>query len=903
MACASGRPSELVVVVVVAGLLQAGPCQSYSFKTGQCKAISPTVSDFSITKFLGTWQVIQGYNVASRCYSITIKEAEGVGSYALSVDKQLFSLRAAGIIHNLHYEAQLYPNPDDPASMVLRLPSHLYRDISYTVIGTDYNTWAVLWSCTSAMFGHLESALILARKSNLPLNELMEIRGKLQGLGVDLDEISSVQQSDCKPKLGGGFFTLELAPGTSKIPIDWDTLIPAGDMPALSPTGCFIQENGFYLYYEVCPSGSKNVVFKPSEDGAGNSSTTTVGSEGSLEGNGITPGDEDSGNDVEYYYYYIEETSTDSLESEDVPDVMIDEIEEGSVPNLKVKEKEKDSGPDVKVEEENSGPDVKVEEKEEGSGDDESNDEYDYYYYEYYDDYEYDEDYDYEKHDNENTSDDKTNEDNEDDEDTEDSEDYENDEYYDYDDGEGDDDYYYYDYYEDYEYYEDYDDEDEPEAETRALLALPSHEKVRRENRKNRPLSVTDGMKKKDIMNLLPDKKSITLGNSFAKTTKFKQLANKDGIEKTEMKNNLQKRNKRDLTENKGKDMKKIRNILKKESNIKEKTKGRKKVKKEIKNRKRNEMTKKKRKKNINQKKRKKNINKKGKKTKERKKNTIKKKGKKTKKRKKKNRRVAKLIMVSARLQQFLASKNVDIKRLPIGLRFTDLMALFSDPKERKKLLRLLRFAKRKWRVILRIKKLKAKGKKGLKIIRKEKRRSYPKRIKVKRRKGKNKSKMIRNRRENMKNKKRMSKQSRNKGLKNKMKGDKKGLGKEKSKKNKNNKRINVKKDKQHTNEKQKKVKIQMAKWKSNEKKRALRRDKKESEGDENIKGKDGTEKQESKKVKKLARKQKKKEKKWKREKRKKSSGKKNMRKENKKRVKRKRNKKKNKRNGKKLKQ
>ncbi|KAK7067231.1 hypothetical protein SK128_012566 [Halocaridina rubra] len=41
----------------------------------------------------------------------------------MAVDKQLFSLLAAGVVHNLHYEAQIYPNPKDPGMMVLRLPS------------------------------------------------------------------------------------------------------------------------------------------------------------------------------------------------------------------------------------------------------------------------------------------------------------------------------------------------------------------------------------------------------------------------------------------------------------------------------------------------------------------------------------------------------------------------------------------------------------------------------------------------------------------------------------------------------------------------------------------------------------------------------------------------------------
>ena len=39
------------------------------------------------------------------------------------MDKQLYSLRAAGIVHSLHMEAPLAPSKKDEAAMVLQLPS------------------------------------------------------------------------------------------------------------------------------------------------------------------------------------------------------------------------------------------------------------------------------------------------------------------------------------------------------------------------------------------------------------------------------------------------------------------------------------------------------------------------------------------------------------------------------------------------------------------------------------------------------------------------------------------------------------------------------------------------------------------------------------------------------------
>ena len=131
------------------------------------------------------------------------------------VDKQLYSLRTAGLVHNFHYESQIYPSSNDPATMVLRFPSRkyclktesklddlmiiivifiylrlsfeisisvteLFGDIMYQVTSTDYTGVSLVYSCKSSVFGHLETHLILSRTPSLNLQVIAELNKALQ---------------------------------------------------------------------------------------------------------------------------------------------------------------------------------------------------------------------------------------------------------------------------------------------------------------------------------------------------------------------------------------------------------------------------------------------------------------------------------------------------------------------------------------------------------------------------------------------------------------------------------------------------------------------------------------------------------------------------------------------------
>ena len=77
---------------------------------------------YFFSQFQGKWYVIQGSNVASRCYTMDWTVRNG-GGITVKVDKQLFSLRTAGIVHNFHYEAQVFQDASQLHILTLRFPS------------------------------------------------------------------------------------------------------------------------------------------------------------------------------------------------------------------------------------------------------------------------------------------------------------------------------------------------------------------------------------------------------------------------------------------------------------------------------------------------------------------------------------------------------------------------------------------------------------------------------------------------------------------------------------------------------------------------------------------------------------------------------------------------------------
>ncbi|XP_068223368.1 calponin homology domain-containing protein DDB_G0272472-like [Palaemon carinicauda] len=690
------RKKWVIGMVIFLMFFSGFPTSAFVFKTGECRSIAETVKNFDITKFIGTWYVIQSSNTAARCHTISFKENSG--SFAFIVNKQIYSLLAAGIVHNLHYEAQVFPNPKSPASMVVRMPSSLYSDISYEVIGTDYKNWAVMWACKNQMFGHLESGLVLSRTNTLSIESLTLIRKDLQSLGVT--SLSTVQQKDCNPKLGGGFFTLELASGTTSVSVDWETLIPDSQLPSEITDGCFVQEGNYFYFREVCPS----------------SNTTSE-----------TDGTNSTG---EYYYYYYDDPDEGALDGGDADnsDIGDNQDNDGTEGDYYYYYYEDGASGDEYYDAE--GLDGSGEQYYEysSSGDDADAEYTDEYYY-YYDDYSGDEYYDGEYYGDE----------------------YYSDEYYDDEYATAElqmatvekdlDDINESDSIQDYLEVDKYSISDSlPEIASRnwSLLLDTAAGDIGDIAWKVKGDSIASGripksiIPQKDNINMLLEKdetgelieRDVSLGLLRTKRDSKSKEVNKS-VEKVVKVSNEHKmgessspkkgellkiskdnKDKKDMEGNAKLISKNKKSISDKKPGQNKENKGKSKKKGKIRKKKRRKGKKKKRRRN-------KNKGRKGRRSRRKRKRKNRKRGK---NKRNKNPLVAKLIMMSGRLQKFLMTHNIGIRKLPVDLRLKDLYSYFRDKREKRRLRRLVKRAKRIWGSKVK-RKVKKKGKKNMKIF------------------------------------------------------------------------------------------------------------------------------------------------------------------------------------------
>jgi len=68
----------------------------------------------------------------------------------------------------------------------------------YTVIGTDYDNYALVWSCHKMIVGHRQSAQIMSRNTTLEKKLIHELRQVLSHYDLNEHYLTIVNQKDCE---------------------------------------------------------------------------------------------------------------------------------------------------------------------------------------------------------------------------------------------------------------------------------------------------------------------------------------------------------------------------------------------------------------------------------------------------------------------------------------------------------------------------------------------------------------------------------------------------------------------------------------------------------------------------------------------------------------------------------
>ncbi|PSN36978.1 Apolipoprotein D [Blattella germanica] len=161
-------------VAVVAAILVAG----VAFTKAQVPALGPcpeidTMRDFNMDRYLGQWYEAERYfalfEFAGKCVSANYSNM-GDGRINI-VNRQTSSL--TGIRSTIEGQVRTVGRTDD-SKLSVKFPSlPVLVDAPYWVIGTDYDNYAVVWSCSNFGLFSTRNAWILTR-SKTPSLDIME---------------------------------------------------------------------------------------------------------------------------------------------------------------------------------------------------------------------------------------------------------------------------------------------------------------------------------------------------------------------------------------------------------------------------------------------------------------------------------------------------------------------------------------------------------------------------------------------------------------------------------------------------------------------------------------------------------------------------------------------------------
>ncbi|XP_071538015.1 uncharacterized protein [Panulirus ornatus] len=161
-----------VVLTVLTGVLEMA--DAHQLQWGSCTSIKP-MQDFDPERFNGTWYVLKKLKTSSRCMSTNFLLQDGkflVTEIRTPILADLTAFRAT-----VSNEGYLHFSPSQPAKMELNWEGNLLDEFiktSFTIVDTDYDTYAVDVECQSWMLFKRVSATILAREPSLPEGRIEE---------------------------------------------------------------------------------------------------------------------------------------------------------------------------------------------------------------------------------------------------------------------------------------------------------------------------------------------------------------------------------------------------------------------------------------------------------------------------------------------------------------------------------------------------------------------------------------------------------------------------------------------------------------------------------------------------------------------------------------------------------
>ncbi|XP_061587431.1 apolipoprotein D-like [Cololabis saira] len=169
-------------------LLSALAAHATVIAPGRCPnvAVHP---EFDITKYLGKWYEIQklpNFFELGQCgtatYSLISPGVVGVFNRELlpsGATKEIYGSAVSSRVEPAKLQVKFYENT---------------RSHPYWVLSTDYDNYALVYSCSNYGAFHLDLAWILSRHASLPQHILDYLHSILVSIGVNVDKLITTNQ-------------------------------------------------------------------------------------------------------------------------------------------------------------------------------------------------------------------------------------------------------------------------------------------------------------------------------------------------------------------------------------------------------------------------------------------------------------------------------------------------------------------------------------------------------------------------------------------------------------------------------------------------------------------------------------------------------------------------------------
>ncbi|XP_032529061.2 apolipoprotein D-like [Danaus plexippus] len=177
-------------------LLLAATASAQIPSLGWCPDYQP-MADFNVNRFLGTWYESERYftvsELGSRCVAIKYNSTpEGRILVSNEITNSLTGLKRV-----LEGSMQMIGREGEGRMMIKYTALPRTYDNEFSILDTDYDNYAVMWSCSGIGPVHIQNAWVLTRERIPPLMVLQSAYSALERFRISRTFFVKTDQADC----------------------------------------------------------------------------------------------------------------------------------------------------------------------------------------------------------------------------------------------------------------------------------------------------------------------------------------------------------------------------------------------------------------------------------------------------------------------------------------------------------------------------------------------------------------------------------------------------------------------------------------------------------------------------------------------------------------------------------